>query len=108
MDDSAATSHVAPSLCELYTNDTMNGDKMKDNVFQISSAKRRNASDCTAIVRVRALAGGSVGAAKAELKDPHQPTGGALINLIPHFVLQFVPLTGFDAFPAPACHVKPF
>lgn len=39
MDDSGSTSHIAPSLCELYINDTMNGDKMKDNVFQISSAK---------------------------------------------------------------------
>lgn len=39
MDDSGATSHIAPSLCELYINDTMNGGRMKDNVFQISSTK---------------------------------------------------------------------
>lgn len=57
MDDSGATSHIAPSLCELYINGTMNGGRTKDNVFQISSTKGKNvvnASDCAAIMPARA------------------------------------------------------
>lgn len=33
----------------------------------------------------------SISVEKAELKDPHQPTGGALINLISHFVCNLSP-----------------
>lgn len=81
MDDSGATSHVAPSLCELYINDTMNGGRMKDNVFQISSTKLK------------------------DLPSAHRRRSNKLdLSLC----LQFVPLTGFDAFPVSACHVKPF
>lgn len=58
MDDSGATSHIAPSLCELCINDTMNGGRMKDNVFQISSTKGKKRGemppDCAAVVPVRA------------------------------------------------------
>lgn len=49
-----------------------------------------------------------VSVAKAELKDPYQAHRRRSNKVDPSLCLQFVPLTGFDAFPASACHVKPF
>lgn len=110
MDDSGATSHIAPSLCELYINDTMNGGRMKDNVFQISSTKgkKRGKKPPTAppfCLRAPAI---RQRGKKAELKDPPSAHRRRSNKLDLSLCLQFVPLTGFGAFPVSACHVKPF
>lgn len=50
----------------------------------------------------------SVSVNKPELKDHYQAHRRRYNEVDPSLCLQIVPVTEFDAFPATACHAKPF